>query len=158
MKKTMLIDSVKVPDLPPRLCSPTKLKSHSVNIDIPLKEFLEPFVRIDWESKKKNTLALQNTSARIWLISNWLNIKGQGQLKWATNMQSLHKHSRNCEASDPRDHVYAFLGLAHRPTISLLIIRGRIVSSTLLSMQRKPLSSMKSSSLSLSIYTAAVAN
>ena len=32
----------------------------------------------------------------------------------ALDLKILLQHSRNCEASDPRDRVYAFLGLAHR--------------------------------------------
>ena len=39
--------------------------------------------------------------------------KGKQTFKRSSDLKDLLQHSRNCEASDQRDRVYAFLGLAH---------------------------------------------
>lgn len=39
--------------------------------------------------------------------------KGKQTFKRSSDLKALLQHSRNCEASDQRDRVYAFLGLAH---------------------------------------------
>lgn len=39
-------------------------------------------------------------------------IKGKQTFKRSSDLKSLLQHSRNCQASDARDRVYAFLGLA----------------------------------------------
>ncbi|KAJ8131369.1 hypothetical protein O1611_g2255 [Lasiodiplodia mahajangana] len=41
-------------------------------------------------------------------------INGKQTFKQSSELKSLLRHSRDCEASDPRDRVYAFLGLAHK--------------------------------------------
>jgi hypothetical protein len=39
--------------------------------------------------------------------------KGKASFKRSSDLIPLLQHSRNCQSSDPRDRVYAFLGLAH---------------------------------------------
>jgi hypothetical protein len=41
-------------------------------------------------------------------------MKGKKNARRSLDLKTLLLHSRNCDASDPRDRVYAFLGLAHK--------------------------------------------
>ncbi|KAI1369671.1 hypothetical protein F5Y08DRAFT_292624 [Xylaria arbuscula] len=41
-------------------------------------------------------------------------INGKQTFERSSDLKTLLRHSRNCQSSDPRDRVYAFLGLAHQ--------------------------------------------
>jgi hypothetical protein len=40
-------------------------------------------------------------------------VKGRSEVRHSQELTDLLQHSRNCKSSDPRDRVYAFIGLAH---------------------------------------------
>ena len=41
-------------------------------------------------------------------------LSGKMKSRRSSDLKTLLQHSRSCEASDPRDRIYAFLGLAHQ--------------------------------------------
>jgi len=57
---------------------------------------------------------LQNRFRALNLSTVSSMLEGKKNARKASDLKVLLRHSRNCDASDPRDRVYAFLGLAHK--------------------------------------------
>jgi hypothetical protein len=67
-----------------------------------------------WKQKEQDIAALKTGLSELdsSVISSM--VKGKRNIRRTLDLKSLLEHSRNCIASDPRDRMYAFLGLAHR--------------------------------------------
>jgi hypothetical protein len=67
-----------------------------------------------WKQKERDIAALKTRLNELdsSVVSSMM--KGKRNMRRTLDLKSLLEHSRNCIASDPRDRMYAFLGLAHR--------------------------------------------
>jgi hypothetical protein len=68
----------------------------------------------EWKEKEKRITALQIRLRDLDSSAVFSMMKGKTKMQRTSDLKELLQHSKNCEASDPRDRVYAFLGLAHR--------------------------------------------
>jgi hypothetical protein len=66
------------------------------------------------QAKKTYTRSLQTHFRKLDLSIICSVMKGKKNARRSLDLKTLLWHSRNCDASDPRDRVYAFLGLAHK--------------------------------------------
>ncbi|KAI9768036.1 MAG: hypothetical protein M1839_004299 [Geoglossum umbratile] len=71
-------------------------------------------LRKEWEQKRKRIAALQIHLRDFDSSAAFSMMRDKAQIQQTSDLKELLQHSRNCEASGPRDRVYAFLGLAHR--------------------------------------------
>jgi Heterokaryon incompatibility protein (HET) len=66
-----------------------------------------------WDTRTANIELLQAQLRNLDASALWSTIQGKRTIGRSTDLISLLQHSRNCDSSDLRDRVYAFLGLAH---------------------------------------------
>jgi hypothetical protein len=67
-----------------------------------------------WKTKEEHIEALQIRLRDSDSSAAFSMMKDKTKIQRTSDLKELLQHSRSCEASDPRDRVYAFLGLAHR--------------------------------------------
>ena len=65
------------------------------------------------DTRTANIEQLQAQLQNLDASALWSTIQGKRTIRRTTSLIPLLQHSRNCDSSDLRDRVYAFLGLAH---------------------------------------------
>ncbi|KAI0490516.1 heterokaryon incompatibility protein-domain-containing protein [Xylaria cf. heliscus] len=87
----------------------SKSREAETSMELSLEK-LDPF-----EVRQRNNIISFQTEFRQFDQSAIRSmVKGKQTFKRSSELKSLLQHSRSCEASDARDRVYAFLGLAHQ--------------------------------------------
>ena len=103
------------------------LEKRMMELCYPIPEPQRPFEPISQDLTHEIEQVKEKWKAKRGVAANWQReirkfnisavqsmVSGKINFKRSSDLKILLQHSRNCESSDPRDRVYAFLGLAHR--------------------------------------------
>ena len=67
-----------------------------------------------YQVERERIASRQSTMRKLDRSAITSMVKGKVNTRRSSDLKDLLRHSRHCDASDARDRVYAFLGLAHR--------------------------------------------
>lgn len=93
--------------------TPTPVPPIQPNL-IPIPYFPEDGIHNEWKELKQRIESIQKRLGQLDFSTISSMSKTKKTIRRRSDLKAVLQHSRKCDASDPRDRVYAFLGLADR--------------------------------------------